>query len=78
MESETRSSSGSGYPSGPSVRTAALGARRSVSLAVRPSGSGRSVLREVGHTAAVREVAEEYERRVVGFLDEALLERGTS
>jgi dienelactone hydrolase/uncharacterized membrane protein HdeD (DUF308 family) len=34
-------------------------------------------LPEVGHTAAVREVAEEYERRVVGFLDEVLLERGT-
>ena len=34
-------------------------------------------LPEVGHTAAVREVAEEYERRVVGFFDEALLQRGT-
>ena len=33
-------------------------------------------LPDVGHTAAVRERAEEYERRVVGFFDEALLERG--
>ena len=30
-------------------------------------------LPDVGHTAAVRERAEEYEERVVGFLDEALL-----
>lgn len=29
-------------------------------------------LRDVGHTAAVRERAEEYERRVVGFFDDAL------
>ena len=35
-------------------------------------------LPEVGHTAAVRERPEEYERRVVGFFDEALLGRGTS
>ena len=26
----------------------------------------------VGHTAAIRERAEEYERRVVGFFDDAL------
>jgi hypothetical protein len=26
----------------------------------------------VGHTAAVREVADEYERRVIGFFDDAL------
>ena len=35
-------------------------------------------LPDVGHTAAVRERAEEYEERVVGFLDDALLDRGTS
>src|ERR671914_426768 len=35
-------------------------------------------LPEAGHTAAVRERAEEYERRVVGFFDDALLGRGTS
>ena len=32
----------------------------------------------VGHTAAIRERPEEYERRVVGFFDEALLEAGES
>jgi dienelactone hydrolase len=32
----------------------------------------------VGHTAAVRERADEYEERVVGFFDAALLEDGTS
>jgi hypothetical protein len=30
-------------------------------------------LRDVGHTAAVRERADEYEQKVVGFLDAALL-----
>jgi uncharacterized protein len=35
-------------------------------------------LAEVGHTAAVRERPREYERRVVGFFDDALLERGDS
>ena len=35
-------------------------------------------LPDVGHTAAIRERPEEYERRVVGFLDDALLERRTS
>ena len=35
-------------------------------------------LPEVGHTAAVRERAEEYEERVIGFFDEALLERTNS
>lgn len=34
-------------------------------------------LPEVNHTAAIRERPEEYERRVVGFFDRALLERGT-
>jgi hypothetical protein len=35
-------------------------------------------LPDVGHTAAVRERPEEYEQRVVGFLDQALLEGGNS
>jgi uncharacterized protein len=35
-------------------------------------------LPDVGHTAAVRERPREYERRVVGFFDEALLERRNS
>ena len=35
-------------------------------------------LPDVGHTAAVRERPREYERRVIGFFDEALLERGAS
>jgi uncharacterized protein len=35
-------------------------------------------LPDVDHTAAIRERPEEYERRVVGFFDEALLQRGTS
>jgi hypothetical protein len=35
-------------------------------------------LPDVGHTAAVRERPEEYERRVITFLDEALLARGSS
>jgi uncharacterized protein len=35
-------------------------------------------LPDVNHTAAIRERPREYERRVVSFLDEALLERGTS
>jgi uncharacterized protein len=33
-------------------------------------------LPDVGHTAAVRERAEEYEERVIRFFDNALLERG--
>jgi fermentation-respiration switch protein FrsA (DUF1100 family) len=32
-------------------------------------------LADVGHTAAIRERSEEYERRVVGFFDRALVER---
>jgi hypothetical protein len=35
-------------------------------------------LPDVGHTAAVRERAREYERRVIGFFDEALRERTNS
>jgi fermentation-respiration switch protein FrsA (DUF1100 family) len=35
-------------------------------------------LPDVNHTAAIRERPREYERRVVSFLDEALLARGTS
>ena len=35
-------------------------------------------LPDVDHTAAVRERPREYERRVIGFFDEALLERGAS
>ena len=35
-------------------------------------------LPDVGHTAAVRERPREYERRVIGFFDEALLEGGAS
>jgi len=35
-------------------------------------------LPDVGHTAAVRERPQEYERRVIGFFDEALLDRGGS
>jgi fermentation-respiration switch protein FrsA (DUF1100 family) len=35
-------------------------------------------LPEVNHTAAIRERPREYERRVVGFFDQALLERGKS
>ena len=35
-------------------------------------------LPDVGHTAAVRERAREYERRVIGLFDEALLQRGDS
>jgi hypothetical protein len=35
-------------------------------------------LPDVGHTAAVRERADEYEERVVGFFDEALLRGGNS
>ena len=35
-------------------------------------------LPEVGHTAAVRERAEEYKERVVGFFDDALLQEATS
>ena len=35
-------------------------------------------LPDVGHTAAVRERADEYEERVVGFLDGALLRGGNS
>ena len=35
-------------------------------------------LPDVGHTAAVRERPQEYERRVIGFFDDALLERGGS
>jgi uncharacterized protein len=35
-------------------------------------------LPDVSHTAAIRERPEEYERRVVGLFDEALLERGNS
>lgn len=35
-------------------------------------------LPDVNHTAAIRERPAEYERRVVGFLDEALLERDVS
>jgi hypothetical protein len=34
-------------------------------------------LRDVTHTVAIRERPKEYERRVVGFFDEALLEPGT-
>jgi hypothetical protein len=30
----------------------------------------------VHHTAAIREKADEYERRVIGFFDRALLEEG--
>jgi hypothetical protein len=35
-------------------------------------------LPDVSHTAAIRERPQEYERRVIGFLDQALLERGDS
>src|SRR5918999_1554062 len=35
-------------------------------------------LPDVNHTAAIRERPEEYERRVIGFFDEALLGRGNS
>ena len=35
-------------------------------------------LPEGQHTAAIREQPEEYERRVIGFFDDALLERDTS
>ena len=35
-------------------------------------------LPEVKHTAAIRERPREYERRVIGFFDRALLERGSS
>ena len=35
-------------------------------------------LPDVGHTAAVRERPQEYERRVIGFFDDALLKRGAS
>ena len=35
-------------------------------------------LPDVGHTAAVRERADEYEERVIGFFDDALLKRGNS
>jgi hypothetical protein len=35
-------------------------------------------LPDVSHTAAIRERPRDYERRVVGFFDEALLERGES
>ena len=35
-------------------------------------------LPDVGHTAAVRERSREYERQVIGFFDDALLERGAA
>jgi hypothetical protein len=35
-------------------------------------------LPDVNHTAAIRERPDEYERRVIGFFDEALLGRGKS
>ena len=35
-------------------------------------------LPDVGHTAAVRERPQEYERRVIGFFDDALSERGAA
>ena len=44
-------------------------AREPVELWILPTGR---------HTAALREQPAEYERRVVGLFDEALLERGSS
>ena len=35
-------------------------------------------LPDVDHTAAIRQRPDEYERRVVGFFDDALPERGSS